>query len=409
MRTAERARTEVREGERERVRRGLVWCAGVFVAMRIGLSVLALAGVGLLPDPTLPAAEAAGVPAPVGVPGRPAPEVEPGWQNVVTAWERFDALWFLRIAEDGYRPGDGSAAFFPLYPLVIRGVSAAIGGHPLAAALLISNLALLGALVVLYFLTAAEWGERAARRATVALAVFPTSFFLLAPYSESLFLFLALLAFWGARRGRWEVAAAAGAAAAATRSIGIVLAPALLVEAIHQHREGRAALARGVPAAAAVGVGLLGYLAYWKTRSGAWLAPLTFQQNWEREPSMPWETVWDGTAEAFRWIGIYPGGYHLLDWLIVVPVLAAAVWVAARARPTYAVFAWASLLVPLSYVFPPRPFMSLPRFSVTIFPILWAAAVWTADRPGIRAATLGWSAALMGLLTVLFVNWYFVF
>ena len=403
------AGTEAGGAERARVRRGLVWCVGVFVAMRVGLSVLALASVALLPDPGTPAAEVAGVPQTVGVPGWPAPEVAAGWQNAVTAWERFDALWFLRIADDGYRTDDGSAAFFPLYPLLIRGLSGAIGSHPLAAGLLVSNLALLGALVVLYFLTASEWGEPAARRATVFLAIFPTAFFLLAPYSESLFLFLALLAFWGARRGRWGVAALAGAAAAATRSVGIVLAPALLVEAIHQHREGRAALARAIPAAAGVGLGLLAYLAFWKARSGAWLAPLTFQQNWQRELSMPWETIWDGTREAFRWIGVYPGGYHLLDWLIVVPVLAGAVWVAVRARPAYAVFTWASLLVPLSYIFPPRPFMSLPRFSVAIFPVLWAAAVWTADRPGLRVATFGASAAALGVLTVLFVNWYFVF
>ena len=52
----------------------------------------------------------------VGVPGWPAPSFEQGWHNAFAAWERFDALWFLRIAEGGYRLRDGSAAFFPLVP-----------------------------------------------------------------------------------------------------------------------------------------------------------------------------------------------------------------------------------------------------------------------------------------------------
>ena len=60
---------------------------------------------------------------------------------MVTAWERFDALWFLRIATDGYRLHDGSAAFFPGFPLAIRFLSPVLGGHPLAAGFLISNLA----------------------------------------------------------------------------------------------------------------------------------------------------------------------------------------------------------------------------------------------------------------------------
>ena len=66
------------------------------------------------------------------------------------------------------------------------------------------------------------------------ICVFPTSYFFLMPYTESLFFLLAVTAFWGARRGEWAVAATAAALAALTRSVGIVLAPALLVEALHQ-------------------------------------------------------------------------------------------------------------------------------------------------------------------------------
>ncbi|HJX38442.1 MAG TPA: hypothetical protein VJ714_07575, partial [Anaerolineae bacterium] len=34
-------------------------------------------------------------------------------------WQRFDTLWYLRIAAQGYAPDDGSTVYFPLYPMLI--------------------------------------------------------------------------------------------------------------------------------------------------------------------------------------------------------------------------------------------------------------------------------------------------
>src|SRR4051812_39892948 len=135
--------------ERVRLTDGLRYGLLVFLCLRIGLSIVALAATALLPHAQeLKPLPDAIIPSPVGVPGWDAHLFTPGWHNLVTAWERFDGLWYLRIASGGYANGDGSAAFFPLYPLLIRGLSFALGGHPLAAALLVSNLAFAGSLVV---------------------------------------------------------------------------------------------------------------------------------------------------------------------------------------------------------------------------------------------------------------------
>jgi CPA1 family monovalent cation:H+ antiporter len=45
------------------------------------------------------------------VPGWPITQTSESWHHVFTSWERFDALWFLRIASSGYRVDDPSAAF----------------------------------------------------------------------------------------------------------------------------------------------------------------------------------------------------------------------------------------------------------------------------------------------------------
>jgi hypothetical protein len=390
--------SEPPEARRDRLRRALRYCLGVFLGVRVGLAILALVAVAVLPP-----LEA------VGAPGWPAPPLVPGWHNLVTAWERFDALWFLRVASGGYVDGDGSAAFFPLYPLIIRPVSFLLGGHPLAAALLVSHGAFLGALVIFYLLTESEYDEATARRAVLYLALFPTAFFFFAPYSESLFLLLAVSSLAAARRGRWAVAGAAGALASATRSVGALLPLPLAVEAILRWRERREGLLGPLLWSAAAGLGAALYLLFWFRKSGDWLAPLHQQATWLREPALPWETVASGTREAFRWPGVYPGGYHLLDWLVVVPAVAAAIWVAARARPVFSAYTWASLLTPLVLVFPGRPFMSLPRFLLTIFPLFWAPAILARRRRWVHEVVVAVSAAGLGLMTVLFVDWYYVF
>ena len=389
-----------RDAERERIRRGLRYCLWVFLGMRVGLSLLALAGVGLLP--TLE---------PVDVEGWPAHETTQGWHNLVTAWERFDALWFLRIADSGYYLTDQSAVFFPGYPLTIRAVSTILGGHPLAAGLLISHLATFGSLVLLYFLSASEWGERVARRAVLYLAVFPTSFFLLAPYSEALFLFLVLLSLWAARRGKWEIAGLAGMGASGTRNLGVLLVLPLLTEALQRFRERRdsAEVTRAVLWSLLAAGGAVAYLAWSQHFFGSWAAPLQQQETWQRTEIFPLVTIFRGTREAFCCVGLYPGGYHLLDWLLVIPALVAAGWLVLRARPLYSVYTVASLLAPLSYPFVPRPFMSMPRFLLALFPILWVVAVWAERRKGVHEAYLAVSGALLGVFLLLFLNWYYVF
>ena len=386
-----------------RTREAIRYSLTVFLVVRVGLFLLGAATVSIVPTDRPP----------VGVPGWPAaplPDPHAGVHDVFTAWERFDALWFLRIAESGYADGDGSAVFFPLFPLLIRAVSQAIGGHPFAAALVISNVAFAVALCFLYLLTAEERSVETARTTVLLVAAGPASLFFYAPYTEPLFLLLAVVALRAARRRAWALAAGAAALAALTRNLGIVVPFALAVEAVHQRLEGRrGSLVPGLIAAAGGALGTAAYLAYWQVRAGDWLAPLQRQATWQRRFQPPWETIGDATWRALVFVGERYGGYYLLDWLLVVPFVAASVFVVMRYRPAYAVYVVGGLLIPLSYVFEPRPLMSMPRFVLPLFPAYWAIAEVLARLRVPRAATIGVCAALLGALTLLFVNWYYVF
>jgi len=143
---------------------------------------------------------------------------------------RWDTGFYLRIADQGYQY-EGmrlpSVAFFPLLPLLIRGLTPLVG-DALWAGLIIANLALLGATMLLHRLVEEEWGPGVASRAVWYLLIFPTAFFGSAIYSESLFLLGAIGALYLARKGAWESAAVLGALTALTRFVGILVAPMLL-------------------------------------------------------------------------------------------------------------------------------------------------------------------------------------
>jgi hypothetical protein len=376
------------------LRQGLRYCLWVFLGVRVAVSLLSVVGVGLIP------LHKAGV----DVPGWPSPVITPGWHNAFTALERQDAQWFFRIADTGYRAEDGSAAFFPLYPLLVRAASQLTGGSMLAAGIVVSNVSFCGALVVLYGLTARELSEAHARNAVLLLAIFPTSLFFLAPYSESTFLLLSVAAFWCARRDRWALAALAAALAAMTRSIGIVLAPALLVEAFQQHREADVPFLPRAAAALATLVGPLLYFLYWLVAFDDVLAPMHAQRAWKRVTTFPFRTLIDALWTAYMYRSVW-----IIDVLVVGVVLFGAVLSWWRLRAGYALYASASLVVPLAYPFPSRPLLSVPRFAAVIFPSFWILADLVERRRLPRTAVVAAFAGGLSLLTVLFVNWYDIF
>jgi hypothetical protein len=375
-----------------RIRDGLREALWAFLGARILLCVVSLVGGGAI------------TPLPPGQPptdsGWPAPNLLPGWHMLITATERQDALWFLRLATAGYRHGDASAAFFPLYPLTIRIVDLVPGIGPLGAALLVSNAACFGALLMLHALTRLELGAAAARRTVLFAALFPTAFFLLAPYTEALFLLLSVSAFWFARRDRWGWAAIAGIGAATTRSAGVLLVVALGFEALDQwRREGRAPLPR-LAAAAAVALGPVLYFAYWQLRFGDVGAPLSAQGSWQRTPFFPLTALWRGAVDASRY-----QSWWTLDLVVVAVAVAAIVVAAFRVRVAYTLYAALSLLLPMSLTYASRPLIAIPRYLAVVFPISWGMAIAAERRRPPEAAILVGSAAGFAVLAYLFINW----
>jgi hypothetical protein len=143
----------------------------------------------------------------------------------------WDAAWYRSIAFEGYihHGGASNVAFFPLYPLLVRGAAYLVPDRCLAS-WAVSQGALLLALAGLYRLSRARLGDdEDARWTVILLLAWPFAFFYAATYTEALFLCLAVWAFHFAERRRFWISGLLGALAAATRLTGICLLPALLL------------------------------------------------------------------------------------------------------------------------------------------------------------------------------------
>ncbi len=383
---------------------------------------------------------------------------------------RWDASWYLVIAHYGYRPDLGSftaprTAFFPLYPLGLRGLSD-LGLAPVLAGVLLSLVALAAALYGIHRLAILELGSREVARLAVLLMAFaPMAFFLSAVYSESLYLALSVGLFWCARQGRWAWVGVLGALAGATRSAGIVLLLPALVLYLYGPREDRLPDFSGVPREdrppdssrearedrrpyfrpiarrwrpryrprrdllwlLLIPMGALLYMAYLGLRGGDPLLPFHAQDVWNRHFAGPYLGVWDGARAAFAGLRqllsfqsrhVYfpaaPGSpvvaasHNLLLFVFLLGALPALVGVLRRLPIAYGLYVLAAIALPLSYPVASQPLMSLPRFLLVLFPLFIWLALWLASRPRLAFVVLAVSALAMVFFAGEFSTWHWV-
>jgi hypothetical protein len=289
--------------------------------------------------------------------------------------EAWDGIWYRLIALHGYLlvPGRQSdPAFFPLYPLLLKILGAT--GIPIAVAgVLLSNLLFLGALVVFDALSGELFDRDLARRATLLLAVFPTTYVCSMIYPESLVLLAYALTGLFAVRHRWGACAIAAAVAALARPEGVLLTLPILGCLVAQWRSldpqqrGRGVGALLAGPAAAVSFPL--YL------------------GWALHDPLAWNKAQTAWGRSFRVDGIYHAFTNISTRLttqgwpyrdIVVCILTLALLALARRAGTpwgWIALGVATVLLPLGS----GSFESDARFALPALPVYWTLA-WLCRR-----------------------------
>lgn len=322
---------------------------------------------------------------------------------------RWDSVWFLEIAQAGYDDSRGAAeeaAFFPLYPLLLR-----LTGSTVAGGVIVSVGCFAGALWLLHRLVARDFGEDVARLSVLLLALFPGALFFSAVYSESLFLLLSVGAVYAARTGRWEVAAGAGALAAATRSAGLLLLVPLAVLWWQAGRPRRGLWVAAVP------LGLVAYCAWLEGAAGDWSLVFDAQAAWHRSLAVPLvdpvRDAWEGASQIARgeertWPVFDTAWFDVGLFALLLLALAALAGAARRLPPAYSAYAACALALPLLFPADGQALMSLPRFLAVVWPLhLWLAVVLVRRR-GPRMLVLGAFAVGLAAASAEFATWGWV-
>jgi hypothetical protein len=324
-------------------------------------------------------------------------------------WTQWDTVHYTTIAQFGYG-GDPVhpswvplEAFFPGYPMLLRCVHAVTGLGYVPAGLLISlvcggvaSVAL--ARIALDYAVPGVDGARLAERTVLVFLIAPTTVFLSAAYTESLFLALTLTAWLAARKGKWATAGLLAAGASSVRFYGVILALALIVEFLTQRERDRKRWTAAhllVPFAP-----FLGYMAWLHHRTGDWLYwRHAEERGWGRHTVWPWQGLhnaldgrFDGQARSdFAWM-------YLIDIAALLVGVALTVWLIRHRRwaeTTFVGLQVASLCTTSLW-------QSFPRFALTWWPLWAVLACWSLRRPAVFRGLLVVFAPLAVTFTLAF-------
>jgi hypothetical protein len=330
-------------------------------------------------------------------------------------WVRYDAGWYTMIATQGYshQPGRQSpVAFFPAYPLAMRGVGAVIGNTVLAG-ILVTIAAGAGALVAFHRWCAERLSPSTAFAAAACLALYPYAYYLYgAVYGDALFLLAALLAFLAFEHDRMVLAGLAGAVATGTRLVGVAVVVGLVVGVLERRR----AVTRGggwrlrvdlrrlrvgdAGVLLSVG-GLVAYAGYLWSRFGDPLLFNTVQEAWGQQSG--WRTWFK--YDVYLWLRREPDLFYthglLVQAVLFLLAVATIPTVARRFGVRYG--AYLAVLVAIPAV-GSQDFQGMGRYLLGAFPAFAVLGSLVADRPVARRLVLSLSALVLVVFTGMFAN-----
>jgi len=296
-------------------------------------------------------------------------------------WYAWDVQYYVEIVRSGYLPGSATANFHPLYPCISWLLALAVR-DPLASLLIVSSVASLLLAIVFYRLARLDCDEEQSWQATALLLTWPVSAALFIPYTEALFLLLAVYSLLAMRRNQFVLAVIAAALATLTRQQGLFLAIPLLWEVWAASDSTRRKVLKSAIAVAAVVAAYAGWVFY---RSVAindvhpdfsslqqfihtvMISPSSYDITERHEFLPPWLTLWKASIDF--WHGEVARSAYVDAALGAVFVgLFALSW--RHLRTSYRVYCVAIVLVSMSfYAGNFSPFIALPRHLLLAFPV----------------------------------------
>ncbi len=342
-------------------------------ALAVGLAAYAVSRLCVLAGTAVRAAQKA-------VDARADGAVEPSAAStILEALASWDGLWYLEIVRSGYPDSipaeityeqvEARAAFFPVFPWLVRGLDRVLPGGDTFAALSLNFVFGAIAVVLVGILARRLYSVGVAARAMTLFAIFPGSAVLSFAYSEATLIVLAAACLIFLVDERWWLAGIAAALATATRPNGIALVAACAVAALLAIRRSRDWWSLVSVALAPIGfLFFQWYVDRTAGESGAWFR--VQREAWAEGTSFG-ATAVTNTLEFLRHPLSSP-----TDALTALTMLAliGMVFCTWKVRLALPLVAFCAVVVALMLI--PETVTARPRFLFTAFPFFIAVAAW---------------------------------
>jgi len=350
-------------------------------------------------------------------------------------WVRWDAYWYRTIVREGYDyyPNvQSSIAFWPSYPIAVRGVS---GLFPsiFISAVLVTVAAGFTSAVLFYRWCLRFLSPRAAATALAVLLVYPYSWYLFgAVYADALLLTATLAAFLFLERDRLWLAGLAGMVATAAKPTGIVVGIGLVAVLIEHRNRAAGTIDRPLPEArrarfgaslwhrfdprvlrrsdapiALAFAGFAGYCAFLGLRFGDPLlwSKIEGVKGWDQPPGpQTWLKFNFFKIESEHFTSAFANSV-LLCALLALGAYFLLPRIARRFGWGYAVFSLLAITMP---VLGTKDFLGVGRYLLVAFPMFAAFGDLLSEHRAVRRVVLVASAAALVAFTSLYARGFYL-
>jgi Gpi18-like mannosyltransferase len=305
-------------------------------------------------------------------------------------WYRYDTFYYVRIVSAGYQAGDVTSGFHPLHPWLST-LAAAILKSPIAGLMFVSTVAGFFLTIVFYRLARVDLDHKRAWTATALMLCWPVTVAIFVPYTEALFLLLAVSCLLAARKRQFLLAGLLGGLAALTRQHGILLVLPLAWELWEASGRKLKALVTSWNAWLSLALVPTGYAAWIVYRAlvisdfkpdfssaqrfvySVMVSPTAYHVYSDQQFIPPWLAAWKAIV-AYWSVDLHFSAYGDAFLAVVFITMFVAGW--RYLRPSYRIYCLAVLLIALSYHTGTKlnPYISLPRHMLPAFPVFLGMA-----------------------------------
>ena len=316
------------------------------------------------------------------------------------SWAQWDGGHYFSISQRGYQLL-GDYAFFPLYPSVVKLLDFATN-NTLLSGLIISNISFLLFLIVFAKVLTLRFNKSVAFSSVITFLLFPTTFFAVSFYSESLFLLLTVLVFLFLKNRNFLLASIAASFASVTRLPGVTLAIAIswAYFANLQFNLGKIK-SRSLYICVAF-FGFAVYSIFLAANLNDPFAYLSSQSQWQRAVTDPISTIF-----SYLWAFAHLEHRPINDYfdLLLTTAFLAILILGIRKIPTsWWIFSILVILLPAST----GTLTSMPRYLLASLGAFVILGQYFNKSPQVKLTLWTISLALQAILATLFINGYWV-